>query len=121
MWVQGLLENFGQGSLIRRTESRGRKYQLSGGISQSCTKCHTQQKDVPSVERRAFGLGTSRCCSGRRRLILFICSVPNIFREPLTEGPPGSPHYYELIGKCYVDGVMDGEAIHELGKEELKA
>jgi hypothetical protein len=67
-----------------------------------------------------LGLAPASASVGDTVCILFGCSVPVILRERLS-GIPGIKPYFELIGECYVDGVMEGEAIFGLGKNELKA
>lgn len=38
--------------------------------------------------------------------VLFGCSVPVVLRQCADKGT------YKFIGECYVDGYMNGEAIH---------
>jgi hypothetical protein len=47
--------------------------------------------------------------------IVFGCSVPIILRE--YEHDDGSPSHFEFIGECYVDGMMDGEAMDQVPSE----
>jgi len=50
---------------------------------------------------------------GDRITVLFSCKMP------VTLRPRGQ--YYELIGTCFVDGCMNGEAMEALDKGELSA
>ncbi|KAH9203526.1 hypothetical protein DL95DRAFT_472296 [Leptodontidium sp. 2 PMI_412] len=52
-----------------------------------------------------FGLGREAIRSGDLVCILFGCSVPVVLREDRER------KYYQIIGECYVHGMMDGEAI----------
>jgi hypothetical protein len=44
-----------------------------------------------------------------RICILYGCSVPVVLR-PIRNSESCNEFYYELIGECYVHGMMDGEA-----------
>jgi hypothetical protein len=68
-----------------------------------------------------FGLAPTAAAVGDAVCVLFGCSVPVILRKRLSEGAPGANPYYELIDECYVDGIMAGETIMELEKEEMEA
>ena len=35
--------------------------------------------------------------------------------------PTLEPHCYTFLGECFVPGYMDGKAIKQWGKEELKS
>ena len=41
--------------------------------------------------------------------ILYGCSVPVVLRKQEVEGES----FWELVGECYVHGMMDGEAMEE--------
>jgi hypothetical protein len=63
-----------------------------------------------------LGLGPAESAVGDMVCILFGCDVPVILREHLA----GIAPYFELIGECFAYGIMDGEAIDELGKDGLE-
>jgi len=48
-------------------------------------------------------------------VVLLGGSVPHILRPQ-----PEKPGFYSVIGECYVDGIMDGEALYGI-EEELAA
>ncbi|KAH6714263.1 heterokaryon incompatibility protein-domain-containing protein [Leptodontidium sp. MPI-SDFR-AT-0119] len=52
-----------------------------------------------------FGLGSPAIKNGDLVCILFGCSVPVVLRKDHER------KYYQIIGECYVYGMMDGEAI----------
>lgn len=55
---------------------------------------------------------------GDRIAILFGCSVPVVLRDAgLFHGRPA----WALVGECYVDGLMEGEFMEVVDKEELEA
>lgn len=57
-----------------------------------------------TTEKGYIGLAPAASKKGDEVCILFGCSTPVILR-PLNEGG------YELIGECYVHGIMEGEAL----------
>lgn len=78
----------------------------------------------------ALGLAPSEAQEGDLVCIIFGCSVPLVLRDRLQSGraekcanplpdpegnpspdPEGNSGLYTLIGECYVDHMMDGEAI----------
>jgi len=75
------------------------------------------QFEVSSVNRRFFvtkqgymGVGPAYIGKGDIVCVLFGGSTPYILRPTTNEGE------YLLLGECYVDGVMDGEALNLLEK-----
>ena len=64
-----------------------------------------------------LGIAPSNIKEGDKICILFGGSVPFVLREHNVD----NERCYELVGAAYVDGYMDGKAITELTKEELKA
>jgi hypothetical protein len=54
-----------------------------------------------------IGIGPETMQPGDRVHILLGCSVPVVLRWL------GDTSYYHLVGECYVDGVMDGEACRD--------
>jgi hypothetical protein len=67
-------------------------------------KCIQSQKIFTTVDGKV-GLGTQTLRDGDNIAILYGCNIPTIIRE-YGEG-------YKLIGLCYLDGVMFGEAVEE--------
>ncbi|ROW04628.1 hypothetical protein VPNG_07397 [Cytospora leucostoma] len=60
------------------------------------------------------GMAPVRARKGDVVCVLFGCSVPVALRE--REGRGADGRVYELIGECYLDGFMDGEALG-MGKQ----
>ncbi|PMD57267.1 uncharacterized protein K444DRAFT_483861, partial [Hyaloscypha bicolor E] len=56
-----------------------------------------------------FGIGPAELEEGDEIYILAGGKVPLVLR-PLPESQPNT---FELVGDCYVHGVMDGEAVTE--------
>lgn len=56
-----------------------------------------------------LGLGPQRTSVGDKVVILLGCSVPVILRRE-----PSFSAIYTIIGECFIQGVMDGEAIEDL-------
>lgn len=90
-----------------------------------------------------LGLAPFKAREGDLVCILYGCSVPLVLRKierhkmnggapsPWKRVKPGealpprtdsskSDHYYELIGECYIHGMMDGEAIRHRRLQGLK-
>jgi Heterokaryon incompatibility protein (HET) len=65
-----------------------------------------------TTETGYIGLGPLASRKGDKVCVLFGCSTPVVLR-PLPNGG------YKFIGECYVHGIMEGEAIAMLEKEEL--
>lgn len=69
------------------------------------------------IDGKSFvGLGPNKAHENDLICILFGCSVPVVLREKKAQGQ--TTKEYKFIGECYVDGMMDGEAIEELSKFE---
>lgn len=64
-----------------------------------------------TTQRGYIGLAPLASKRGDRVCVLFGCSTPVVLR-PLAEGG------YQFIGECYVHGIMEGEAMGMLEKEE---
>lgn len=64
--------------------------------------------------RSLVGLGPNKARENDLICILFGCSVPVVLRE--IRGT----NEYKFIGECYVDGMMDGEAIEQMSNFESK-
>lgn len=58
------------------------------------------------------GLGPYPCQPGDKVVIIFGCASPLVLR------PVGS--HYELVGECYVHGIMHGEAMRDSSKRECE-
>jgi hypothetical protein len=56
-----------------------------------------------------FGVGPAQLQPGDKVYILGREKVPYILRPSL----PSRPGMYELVGHCYVHGIMDGEAVSD--------
>ena len=71
---------------------------------------------VRSERRKLFGLGPRGTKVNDLICILYGCSVPVILRK--------QQDHYEVIGECFIYGMMDGEAVgnidHENDTEEFK-
>jgi hypothetical protein len=64
-----------------------------------------------------LGLAPQSVMEGDSICIVYGCSVPVVLRKVFPDGTEGK-YYYELIGECYIHGMMDGEAFRIL--KELK-
>jgi len=66
------------------------------------------------TEGGKLGLGPARTCVSDIIVILLGCSVPVILRKEYSE--------YIIIGECFIQGVMDGEAVEGVkeGTQELQ-
>ena len=56
-----------------------------------------------------LGLAPDGAQEGDLICIIFGCSVPVVLRKIVSDEMTGE-HYYELVGDCYIHGMMDGEA-----------
>ncbi|KAF2656359.1 hypothetical protein K491DRAFT_678121 [Lophiostoma macrostomum CBS 122681] len=65
-----------------------------------------------------FGLASRDTKLNDRICILFGCSVPCILRPYVSSN---GTEYFEFVGEAYIYGIMEGEAVATLGKDELKA
>ena len=63
-----------------------------------------------------FGLASQKAERGDLICILFGCSVPVVLRKRVTNGST----WYQFIGECYAHGIMDGEAIAAMSKDQDK-
>lgn len=61
-----------------------------------------------------FGVGPRRTQKEDLVCVLYGCSVPVILRRCVADDEP--ENLFKFVGECYVDGLMDGEALG-LGKE----
>jgi hypothetical protein len=55
-----------------------------------------------------FGLAPKQAGQGDLVCILLGCSVPVVLKAVKE---PRVPDLFQLVGECYVDGLMDGEAV----------
>jgi hypothetical protein len=62
-------------------------------------------------------MGLTHQCSRRGDIICILFGG----RTPFVLRPTLKPHCYTFLGECFVPGIMDGEAIKQWGKEELKS
>jgi Heterokaryon incompatibility protein (HET) len=65
-----------------------------------------------TTEMGYIGLAPIASRRGDKVCVLFGCSTPVILR-PLVDGE------YKFVGECYVHGIMEGEAMGKLEKEEI--
>jgi hypothetical protein len=63
-----------------------------------------------------LGLGPPRMRGGDQICLLGGCSVPVVLRK-LENGDGSVEEEYELIGECFMNGVMQGQAVEELGED----
>jgi Heterokaryon incompatibility protein (HET) len=66
---------------------------------------HTQSWRFFTTTSGYAGLGPNPCQPGDKIVIIFGCASPLVLR------PIGS--HYELVGECYVHGIMHGEAMRD--------
>jgi hypothetical protein len=53
--------------------------------------------------RKMFGLGPAEAAKGNSICVLHGCCVPVVLKQ--------EQNYWTLVGKCFVYGIMDGEAM----------
>jgi hypothetical protein len=68
------------------------------------------------MKNGTIGLGPGAAERGDLICILFGCSVPVVLRK--IEGREGR-EYFQLVGECYVLGLMSGEALESLSERTL--
>ena len=68
-----------------------------------------KRRMIITDQERLLGLGSEDVQDGDLICIIFGCSVPVVLRKIVSDEMTGE-HYYELVGDCYVHGMMDGEA-----------
>lgn len=66
-----------------------------------------------SDRKKLFGLGPKGTKVNDLICILFGCSVPVILRAQLDPHSLQTMHY-EVVGECYIYGMMDGEAVAKM-------
>ncbi|KAM5343497.1 hypothetical protein ACJ41O_012034 [Fusarium nematophilum] len=71
-------------------------------------------RDLREPSSQLLGLGSRHARRGDIACILYGCSVPVLLR------PLGVSDQYKLVGECYLQGKMDGEALTGLGQESIK-
>lgn len=64
---------------------------------------------IVTAQERLLGIAPSNAQQGDLICIIFGCSVPVVLRKVVSDEMTGE-HHYQLIGDCYVHGMMDGEA-----------
>lgn len=65
-----------------------------------------------------LGLAPQSVMEGDLICIVYGCSVPVVLRKAFIDDATEGKYYYELIGECYIHGMMDGEAFRIL--QEMK-
>jgi hypothetical protein len=68
-----------------------------------------KRRMIITDQERLLGLGSKDVQDGDLICIIFGCSVPVVLRKIVSDEMTGE-HHYELVGDCYVHGMMDGEA-----------
>ena len=68
---------------------------------------------------KRLGLAPLHAAEGDILSVLYGCSVPVILRR-LTNSNGKETGGYELVGECYLDGMMDGEAVSESYLEQAR-
>ncbi|KAF2670886.1 hypothetical protein BT63DRAFT_423162 [Microthyrium microscopicum] len=71
----------------------------------ACEKIYRYQLRLMTTREGALGMGPHTASLEDQVWILFGCRVPVVLR-PLE-------NWYKLVGECYIDGYMNGEAIDE--------
>ena len=75
-----------------------------------------------TAQRNILGLVPDDADQGDCICILFGCSVPVVLREarhiPTSDKDKGT--HFEFVGECYVDGMMDGEAVEAVTAKEYQ-
>jgi hypothetical protein len=68
---------------------------------------------------KRLGLAPLHAAEGDVLSLLYGCSVPVVLRK-LRDNKGKETGGYELIGECYLDGMMDGEAVSESRLEQAR-
>lgn len=68
---------------------------------------------------KRLGLGPLHAAERDILCVLYGCSVPVVLRA-LRDGQGKETGEYRLIGECYLDGMMDGEAVSESHLEQSR-
>jgi len=68
---------------------------------------------------KRLGLAPLHAAEGDILSLLFGCSVPVVLRK-LRDNKGNETGGYELIGECYLDSMMDGEAVSESRLEQAR-
>jgi hypothetical protein len=68
-----------------------------------------KRRMIITDQERLLGLAPEGVQDGDLICIIFGCSVPVALRKIVGDEMTGE-HHYELVGDCYVHGMMDGEA-----------
>lgn len=71
-----------------------------------------RRRQLFTTKTGSLGLGPDIALKGDIVVILLGGPVPYILRP--VDGPEST---YQLIGECYIDGIMHGEALHHVRKE----
>ena len=68
----------------------------------------TWNRRLARTKEGGLGLLPASAESSDRVAVLFGCSVPVLLRPRMEKDPVGS---FTLIGECFIDGIMEGEAV----------
>ncbi|KAI6868575.1 hypothetical protein KC338_g3903 [Hortaea werneckii] len=100
----------------------------------------TLSSEGASKSTSSIGLAPEGTRKGDLICILYGCSVPVVLREMIGDKPaakrqkcehpgcpshhdpshPSRPVHYQIIGECYVHGIMDGKALDTRRKERIE-
>jgi hypothetical protein len=69
-----------------------------------------RRRMIMTEQERLLGLAPETAQEGDLVCIIFGCSVPVLLRKIISDEMTGE-HHYELVGDCYIHGMMDGEAL----------
>lgn len=64
---------------------------------------------IVTAQEHLLGIAPTNAQEGDLICIIFGCSVPVVLRKVVSDEMTGE-HHYQLMGDCYVHGMMDGEA-----------
>ena len=74
--------------------------------------CHQLYRRLFWVSDKRIGKGWESIKPGDHVCVILGCDVPLVLR------PVGD--YYELIGDCYIDGIIEGEAMKDLEDRKIE-
>ena len=70
-----------------------------------------------TTKRGLIGIGPPHIQAGDLLCIIIGAQTPFLVRKRMQPGPEKATPMYELVGDCYVHGLMNGEGL-DMGKEE---
>ncbi|ETS85955.1 hypothetical protein PFICI_03980 [Pestalotiopsis fici W106-1] len=76
---------------------------------------------VMTTNRGRFGASIKRARKGDRIFVLLGCSAPVLVRPTtVKDGKEADVEAFSVVSQCYVEGVMKGQALRQLGDREAK-